>query len=80
MTIDDAVRCNEQLRFFMITEDATNDTNRFLEESYKALDMGITALRNMELLTDRPCSVCKNHTDNGCSAWMCPFEEVTHEE
>lgn len=77
MTIDDAVKCDEQLRLFMIAEDEANDTNRFLEESYTALDMSINALRNMELLTDRPCSVCKNHTDTGCKAWDCPFDSLT---
>lgn len=44
MTNDEAVRCNKQLRLFMMAEDAANDTNRFLEESYEALDMAIKAL------------------------------------
>jgi len=80
MTIYDAVRCNEQLRLFMVAEDAANDTNRFLEESYTALDMSINALRNMELLTDRPCLICKNHTDTGCKEWDCPFDSVVVSE
>ena len=75
MTIDEAVKCNLSLKLFMKAEDASNNDTRFLEESYKALDMGVTALRNMELLLDRPCSVCKYHAD-GCNAWKCPFEEV----
>lgn len=79
MTIDEAVKCNEQLRLFMMAEDAANDTNRFLQESYEALEMGIMALRNMELLLDRPCAVCKYHGD-GCNAWKCPFEEVENHE
>jgi hypothetical protein len=79
MTIDEAVKCNNHLKLFMMAEDAANDTNRFLEESYEALEMGITALRTMELLTERPCSVCKYHGD-GCRAWKCPFEEVGNHE
>lgn len=77
MTIDEAVKCNNHLKLFMMAEDAANDTNRFLQESYEALEMGIKALRSMEMLTERPCSVCKYHV-GGCSAWKCPFEEVTH--
>ena len=26
-------------------------------------------------LTDRPCSVCKHHKENGCCKWNCVFEE-----
>ena len=79
MTIDDAVKCNNHLKLFMMAEDAANDTNRFLEESYEALEMGIKALRTMELLTERPCSVCKYNV-GGCNAWKCPFEEVGNHE
>lgn len=25
-------------------------------------------------LTDRPCDVCKFHTENGCTEWYCVFE------
>lgn len=28
-------------------------------------------------LTDRPCEVCKFHTDLGCSKWSCVFEDKT---
>ncbi len=77
MTIDEAVKCNNHLKLFMMAEDAANDTNRFLEESYEALEMGIKALRTMELLTERPCSVCKYNVGD-CNAWKCPFEEVQH--
>ena len=31
----------------------------------------------LNLLKDRPCTVCKNHTGNGCTAWDCPFDKVT---
>ena len=26
-------------------------------------------------LTDRPCTVCKYHSENGCGKWNCVFEE-----
>lgn len=29
----------------------------------------------LECLTDRPCTVCKFHTDAGCERWSCVFEE-----
>ena len=31
-------------------------------------------------LTDRPCSVCKFHRENGCCKWSCVFEEEPEEE
>lgn len=27
-------------------------------------------------LTDRPCSVCKHHTENGCNQFECVFKGV----
>lgn len=26
-------------------------------------------------LTDRPCTVCKFHSEEGCGKWNCVFEE-----
>lgn len=31
-------------------------------------------------LTDRPCNVCKFHTENGCAKWSCVFEEEPDDE
>lgn len=31
-------------------------------------------------LTDRPCAVCKYHSDNGCTQWKCVFEQETCED
>ena len=31
-------------------------------------------------LTDRPCAVCKYHSDNGCTQWKCVFEEEPCED
>ena len=45
-------------------------------EQVDALEMAIKALERMSYLTDRPCSVCKFHGENGCSKWNCVFEEV----
>ena len=28
----------------------------------------------LSYLTDRPCAVCKCHTEDGCSKWECVFE------
>ena len=30
-------------------------------------------------LTDRPCTVCKFHSENGCGKWNCVFEEEPEE-
>lgn len=40
-----------------------------------ALDMAIKSLEKIEHLTDRPCSACEFHSDNGCSKWNCVFEK-----
>ena len=29
----------------------------------------------LSCLTDRPCTVCKFHKENGCCKWSCVFEE-----
>lgn len=31
-------------------------------------------------LNDRPCDVCKFHTENGCARWSCVFEEEPDSE
>ena len=49
---------------------------------------GETAIRQLpsaepdisSYLTDRPCAVCKCHTDDGCSKWECVFERRTDGE
>ena len=33
----------------------------------------------LSCLTDRPCEVCKFHTDLGYSKWSCVFEGKTEE-
>ena len=36
-------------------------------------------MTNTELanyITDRPCCVCKFHTDDGCKKWTCVFDEM----
>ena len=44
----------------------------------EAFSTAINAIGLLELIDDQPCSVCKNHTDGGCSVWKCPFTEVTN--
>ena len=34
----------------------------------------IQALEQISHLTDRPCSVCEFHKEDGCSKWECVFE------
>ena len=38
-----------------------------------AIHMAIDALNEKELLTDRPCAVCKYNEGNGCKKWECVF-------
>ena len=40
----------------------------------------MTRQEQLSCLTDRPCAVCKHHTDNGCSQWKCVFEEQPFED
>ena len=35
----------------------------------------MTREEQLSCLTDRPCDVCKFHTENGCDRWECVFEE-----
>lgn len=42
-------------------------------EYIEAYGMAIKALDNIGHLTDRPCSVCEFHGENGCSQWTCVF-------
>lgn len=41
----------------------------------EALDMAIKSLEKIGHLTDRPCSACEFHSDNGCSKWNCVFDK-----
>jgi len=35
----------------------------------------MTREEQLACLTDRPCAVCKFHTEKGCNRWTCVFEE-----
>ena len=35
----------------------------------------MTDHEKLSYLTDRPCTACKFHKENGCSKWSCVFEE-----
>ena len=41
----------------------------------ETLNTAIKALERMCYLTDRPCSACKFHSEDGCSRWECEFSE-----
>ena len=45
--------------------------------SYGAdIDEAIEAIEQISCLMDRPCSVCKFKTENGCSCYECVFKGV----
>lgn len=45
--------------------------------SYGAdIDEAIKAIELIRCLTDRPCSVCRLKTENGCNRWECVFKGV----
>ena len=44
------------------------------EQQQTALEQGIKALELLDTLTDRPCSVCRHHKENGCCKWDCVFD------
>ena len=47
----------------------------FHNGSYGAdIDKAIKALEGIRCLTDRPCSVCKFKTENGCNRFECVFK------
>ena len=47
---------------------------QILKELYELTKVSLSYIDQIQYLTDRPCSVCKNHTDTGCKAWTCPFD------
>lgn len=56
-----------------------NDKNEdsyvgFDDEDNEAIETAIKALEQISHLTDRPCSVCEFHKEDGCSKWECVFE------
>lgn len=68
----------------MTQQEAIKELKRHKEEFFTdhgwnisvvdAIDDGVKALELLGTLTDRPCSVCKHHQENGCSQWSCVFE------
>lgn len=38
--------------------------------------IAIKAIEQIGCLTDRPCSVCRFKTKNGCNRWECVFKGV----
>ena len=39
----------------------------------------MTREEQLACLKDRPCGVCKHHTEDGCSKWSCVFDEEPKE-
>lgn len=50
------------------------EEKRLMKSEEEALCMAIVALSLLNVITDRPCSVCKHHKENGCSKWDCVFD------
>ena len=44
-------------------------------EYVQAVKKSVSAMRKLSYLTGRPCEVCSCHSENGCSAWECAFDE-----
>ena len=47
----------------------------FSDQQIKAIE-GAFSCEQISCLTDRPCSVCKFKTENGCNRWECVFKGV----
>lgn len=56
--------------------DNLNLDDVYTKDKYEALGMGIEAIEQVGCLTDRPCSVCRFKTENGCNRWECVFKGV----
>ena len=47
----------------------------FSDEQIKTIE-GAFLCEQAGCLTDRPCSVCRFKTENGCNRWECVFKGV----
>lgn len=72
MTREDAIRILDGLK----PNTAIGYENETAYSIGQALTMAIQALENIGHLTDRPCSVCEFHKENGCCKWDCVFKGV----
>ena len=54
-------------------EPVTKEQRKLIDDTF---EMAIQAVENIVHLTDRPCSVCEFHKENGCCKWDCVFEGV----
>lgn len=71
MTREEAIKWLNVERELIV--EIPQDNSAELKEAY---DLAIKALEQTSHLTDRPCSACDYHTENGCSKWSCVFEEM----
>ena len=46
------------------------------EKAIEAFNRAIEAIEQIGCLTDRPCSVCRFKTENGCNRFECVFKGV----
>jgi hypothetical protein len=62
-----------------ILEEATETDNSVCyvtSDDADALNEAVEAIEQVRCLTDRPCSVCRFKTENGCNRWECVFKGV----
>ena len=50
------------------------------DDILKALKKAIKALEIVDMLTNRPCGVCKHHEHGLCASWNCPYDKVVKEK
>ena len=65
----------ELLRTIEVCSFKDKSKKYFPKDVVEALNMAIKSLEKIGHLTDRPCSACEFHSDNGCSKWNCVFEK-----
>ena len=75
MTNEDAIKTIMESESCFCKHGAFKDCNSRCKYR-ETLNTAIKALERMSYLTDRPCSACKFHGENGYSKWNCVFEEV----
>ena len=71
MTKDKAIELLDNL-IGMVEDNHGSDYDKAIHMAIDALKV-IDAFNEKDLLTDRPCAVCKYNEGNGCKKWECVF-------
>ena len=78
MTNEEAIaELKEDIDLYIPLNGTVGEIDRDLPDGrlVTALEMAIKALDLVDMLTNRPCGVCKHHEHGLCSSWNCPFSE-----